>query len=191
MRLGFALASALIILAGVLPGPARGQSLADVARQEAERRKEVEQPTKTFTNRDLPNAPAPSSTPAPSEPSSAKPAGAAASGGKSDEGKTAGKETGSDKSKDQKYWADRQKALHDKLQEDKVIADALQSRINALTTDFVNRDDPAQRAVIGSDRQKAIDELASVKDAIVADTKAIADFEEDARKAGVPAGWLR
>ena len=35
----------------------------------------------------------------------------------------------------------------------------MQTRINALTTDFVNRDDPAQRAVIEHDRQKALAEL--------------------------------
>ena len=67
----------------------------------------------------------------------------------------------------------------------------MQSRINALTTDFVNRDDPAQRAVIADDRQKAIAELERLARANVDGTKAIADIEEEARRAGVPPGWLR
>ena len=58
-------------------------------------------------------------------------------------------------------------------------------------TDFVNRDDPAQRAVLASDRQKAIGELDRLKKQIEADKKAIADLEEEARRANVPPGWLR
>ena len=68
----------------------------------------------------------------------------------------------------------------------------MQTRINALTTDFVNRDDPAQRAVIERNRQKALAELAQPdEERLPDDKKAIADFEEEARRAGVPPGWLR
>ena len=66
----------------------------------------------------------------------------------------------------------------------------MQSRVNALTADFSARDDPAQR-VIGRDRQKAIDELNRLKLAIQHTRKAIADLEEEARRAAVPPGWLR
>ena len=89
------------------------------------------------------------------------------------------------------YWAGRQKELTDQLARDQIYAVALQSRINALTTDFVNRDDPAQRTVIAGDRQRSIDELERLKTAIAADKKAIADLQEEARRAGVPAAWLR
>jgi hypothetical protein len=34
-------------------------------------------------------------------------------------------------------------------------------------------------------------ELTRLKQAIVTETKAIADFQEEARRAGVPPGWLR
>jgi len=71
------------------------------------------------------------------------------------------------------------------------MAEALQSRINALTTDFVNRDDPAQRAKIDLDRRAALAELERVRAEIVARQKAIGDLEEDGRRAGVPPGWLR
>jgi hypothetical protein len=60
-----------------------------------------------------------------------------------------------------------------------------------LTTDFVNRDDPAQRAVVAADRQKALDDLNQVKKEIADDQKALADLQEEARRAGVPPGWLR
>jgi hypothetical protein len=60
-----------------------------------------------------------------------------------------------------------------------------------LSTDFVNRDDPAQRSTIAADRQKAMDELARVKAEIVQHTKAITDIQDEARRANVPAGWVR
>jgi hypothetical protein len=48
-----------------------------------------------------------------------------------------------------------------------------------------------QRPVIIQDRQRAIDELAGLTKAVAEGRKAIADFEEEARRAGVPPGWLR
>jgi hypothetical protein len=93
--------------------------------------------------------------------------------------------------KGQAYWSAKRKTLQDALDRDLTFADALQSRINALATDFVNRDDPAQRAVIERDRQKAAAELERLRKQIVDDRKAVADFEEEARRAGVPPGWLR
>jgi hypothetical protein len=83
------------------------------------------------------------------------------------------------------------KELQAALERNQTYADALQSRINALTTDFVNRDDPAQRAVIAADRQKAVVELERLKTQIEDDRAAIATFQEEARRAGVPPGWLR
>src|SRR5207248_494140 len=41
--------------------------------------------------------------------------------------------------KDQAYWAGRAKDLQTQLERDKSYADALQARINALTTNFANR----------------------------------------------------
>jgi hypothetical protein len=69
--------------------------------------------------------------------------------------------------------------------------DSLQSRINALQTDFVNRDDPAQRAKIEGDRKAALAELERVKKELDENTKKITAIEDEARRAGVPAGWLR
>ena len=68
---------------------------------------------------------------------------------------------------------------------------AVQTRINSLTADFVNRDDPAQRILIERDRQKSIAELSRLTKAIADGKKSIADLGEEARRAGVPPGWLR
>jgi hypothetical protein len=55
----------------------------------------------------------------------------------------------------------------------------------------VNRDDPAQRAVILADRDAATAELERVQQEIVAGNAALAAMLEDARRAGIPPGWVR
>jgi DNA-binding transcriptional regulator YbjK len=82
-------------------------------------------------------------------------------------------------------------AARDGLERASSFATALQSQINGLTTDFINRDDPAQRAAIEQRRTKAVAELERVQRAVESATKGIAAVEDEARKAGVPAGWLR
>ena len=51
--------------------------------------------------------------------------------------------------------------------------------------------DPAQRALIEQKRLAAIAEQDRVKADIAKQTKALADIEDEARRANVPAGWLR
>ena len=181
--------------------PALAQTLGDVARQEAERRKVVKSDGKVLTNKDVPRVPG---TAAPPVVSDAKPADAAAKPASGDaaakdgasKDATAKDTTSKDEKsktevKDQQYWSSRLKSLREQVERDQAYADAMQSRINALTTDFVNRDDPAQRTVIANDRQKSVAELDRLKKSVVEGKKAIVDFEEEARRAGVPPGWLR
>lgn len=188
-----AIATSLLLVASTAPG----QSLADAARKEEQRRQGVKEPGKALTNKDLKPAPPPSSdagapaqvdAAATSPASTASPSDATPAGSRADE-KPA--QPSSEGKRDQKYWSGRMKGLQDQVRRDGVLADAMQSRINALTTDFVNRDDPAQRDVIAKDRQTAVEELARLKKAVADGTKAISDLEDEARRAGVPAGWLR
>jgi hypothetical protein len=166
----------------------RAQSLAEIAKKEEERRKTIRQPAKVYTNKDL--SPVPPGTPVP-QPAAG---GADAQPGTIDSADvSAQKADAGDKGekKDQAYWSGKLKTLQQQLDHDQSFADALQSKINALTTDFVNRDDPAQRGKIEAERVKALNELARLKKAVIDDTKAIADLQEQARRAGVPPGWLR
>ncbi len=163
-----------------------GQTLADVAKKEEERRKTAKPADKTYTNKDLGTLPA--GTPPPPQP--AKPAASTDPAAKETE-KPADQEKEKEPVKDQAYWAGRMKELQTQLQRDQTYVDALQTRVNSLATDFVNRDDPAQRGVLSSERQKALGELDRLKKQIEATKKAIADLEEEARRANVPPGWLR
>ena len=96
-----------------------------------------------------------------------------------------------DAAKDEKFWRDRLTAARDALRRSQTFADALQTQINGLYTEFVNMSDPAQRAVIEQKRLAAIAEQDRVKADIAKQTKALADIEDEARRANVPAGWLR
>ena len=192
MPLRFLVVVVLMSLAAGRAAVVSAQSLADLAKKEEERRKEMKGPTKVITNKDL--APVPTrSTPAPAD-GAAPPAGAPASGDAAEGAKGAKDEKdakANEPAKDKAYWAGRLKGLQETLDRDQTYADALQSRINALTTDFVNRADPAQRSVIERDRQRSLAELAKLKEQTQKDKKALADLDEEARRAGVPPGWLR
>ncbi len=177
------------LVTGLAAAVAGQTSLGELARQEEARRSAVKRPARVYTNADLGGdakaaaegepGRAPAAAPAAQAPPAAKPAAEA----KPDEK--------SDPKNDEKTWRDRIAEAREQLARSKMFLDALQSRINGLTTDFAARDDPAQRATLSSDRQKALAELDRVKRDIDQQTKAIADIQEEARRAGVPAGWVR
>jgi chromosome segregation ATPase len=163
-----------------LTGIAAAQSLGDVAKQEEARRKAVASAGKVYTSDSL--------RPEPSAAAPAVPAAAAATSAPAAPDK---REASQDPKKDEANWKQRIAAERTALSRAQLFAESLQSRINALTNDFSARDDPFQRNQIGQDRQKAIAELDRVHKEIADHTKAITDIQEDARKAGVPAGWVR
>lgn len=197
MRTSLSAAVGLALLCGAA---ADGQSLAEVARQEAERRKAIAVPGKVYTNDSLrteqqPSAPAATPAPAPAsvEPPATPPAAetpatpdAAAPGAS-----TPTTPETAPAPQTEADWRKRAAAARDTLARLQTFSEALQSRINALTADFVNRDDPAQRAVVAADRQKSLAELERVNQEIAQQQKAIAALQGEARRAGVPAGWVR
>jgi hypothetical protein len=177
-----------MIIAGVFlaAAGAYAQSLGDVARKEEARRKTVKKPSRIYTNDNLKSVDPPSEpVPSPEPQATATPAAPDASA-------AATTPAANDASaRDEKYWRNRLDTERTALARAQTLQEALQSRINALSTDFVNRDDPAQRSVITADRQKALAELERVKKEAAQHQKAIADIQEEGRRAGIPAGWLR
>jgi hypothetical protein len=176
-----------IVAIGLGRAPVAGQTLADVARLEEVRRKTTKPADKTYTNKDLGTLPPGTPSPTPARPAASTDAAAKETGKPAEQEKEKEKEP----VKDQAYWAGRMKELQTQLQRDQTYVDALQTRVNSLATDFVNRDDPAQRAVLAKERQAALGELDRLKKQIEVTNKAIADLEEEARRANVPPGWLR
>jgi hypothetical protein len=161
------------------------QSLADVARAEEARRKTVRAGAKVYTNEDLRGTP--ETSPAPAQPSAA----AEGSAKPGEPGAKPGEQTPIDPAKTEKFWKDRAAAIQQALSRNKLLLDALQSQVNGLNAEFVNTDDPGQRGLLEARIQRATGELQRVQQDIEKETKAAADLQEDARKAGVPAGWIR
>ena len=181
------------------------QSLADVAKAEAARRKaQGKTSAKTYTNGDLKKdgSSAPAATPAgdaSATPAAPPAAGSAQTGSPAAASKpatTAGTPEkpappSADPPKDEKYWRNRITEARTALQRSQAFVDALQSHINGLYAEFVAMGDPIQRATIEKKRNEAIAEQDRVKGDIAQQTKAIAAIEEEARRASVPSGWLR
>ncbi|MEI6668409.1 MAG: hypothetical protein WCP29_09660 [Acidobacteriota bacterium] len=168
-------------------GTASAQSLGEIARQEEARRKAITAPVKAYTNNSLaPVAGETIPTPPDPAPATAKPAPAPlqAVG-------TPAAPADQESPKTQDYWKKRIGDARDQRDRNRVYLDALQSRINALTSDFAARDDPAQRTQIAAERQRAVSELERLTKQQQDLEKQIGAIEDEARRAGIPAGWLR
>jgi hypothetical protein len=182
-----------------LPALSPAQSLADVARAASATKKDQPKGAKVYTNDNLkaditPSTPvAPGATPdASPSPDAAAPASAAAGAPATDAASGGPVSDARDqRSKDEAAWRQRMTSAREALERSTSFASALQSQINGLTIDFINRDDPAQRAQIEQQRVKAVAELERTQREIESNKKAISAIEDEARKAGVPAGWLR
>jgi len=183
----------VLLSLGVSAVPLFAQSLADVAKQEQDRRKAIKKPSKVLTNKDLTPVPPPTTSPAPTPAAGTTPAAGAAGSTGADKGKPAATdaEKKAEPPKDQAYWSGRATSLQTQLDRDQTFAVAMQARINGLTTQYTNQADPVQQAALATDRQKSLDELNRLNKQIADDKKAIADLQEEARRAGVPSGWLR
>jgi hypothetical protein len=189
------------LLAGVmvtLAVPVCAQSLGDLAKKEQERRKATPPASKVYTNDDLKKIYVPGAVTAPSASDQAGKPGDKDAAAKGDDASKADAAKTGDAAKDkaepkmgEAEWRARMTGARESLRRSEMFRDALQTRINSLTADFTARDDPYQRALIADDRQKALAELAAVNKEIDAAKKTITDIEEEARRANVPAGWIR
>jgi hypothetical protein len=180
--------------------------LGSIAKKESERRKTAPS-GKVYTNDSLSPAPEPSSAPAASGSDAAPAASSSSDTDKSGVDKSATDKSGADttdkaaskqvsadpaeRKKDEAEWRERIKNEREALDRAKSYADALQTKINSLNTDFVNRDDPVQRAAIAAQRDKSLAEMDRLKKEVDEHTKKIATIQQDARRAGAPPGWVR
>jgi hypothetical protein len=167
-------------------------SLADVARAEEARRKTAKKATKVLTNTSLSPADV-SSIPAPPSPAPAASGATNATPGVPTTNIPGGKAGPVDPAamKDQAYWAGRMSKARTELSRTQMFSDSLQTKINSLRTDFVNRDNRVEREKIQQDLNTALAELERLKKEIDTQTKAITAIEDEARRANVPSGWLR
>ena len=163
--------------------PVSAQSLGAVAKEAEAKRNATKSSGKVYTNDSLRGAPAPTpAAPAPAAPSTPTADSTAADANKAKANSAKDDEAG---------WRDRIKSERDALARSEAFSAALQSQINGLYGEFTACQAPPQCSEVSAKRQKAIGELDRVKKEIETHTKAIADIQEEARKAGVPPGWVR
>ncbi|HXG55633.1 MAG TPA: hypothetical protein VNJ03_09675 [Vicinamibacterales bacterium] len=158
-------------------------TLGQLALKEQERRKALKAAGKVLSPQDLPKAPPPAS-PA----TSSTPATPVVAKDPAADQKAAAKP---EDQKDEAWWRQRMAQVREELRRNEMFAEALQTRVNALTNDFASRDDPYQRARVAEDRQKAMAEFDRVRTDVELQKKKMTDIEDEARRAGVPPGWLR
>jgi hypothetical protein len=169
------------VVAGVLVvgvAASSAQSLADVARTEEVRRQKIAKPSKVYTDEDVqkyapatPGAQAAATTVTALD-ANGKPVGqqAAAEG-------LPGDEAG---------WRARLQNARDGMDRDKLLLSALEQQARSAARKSGTPED--QPADDGSTRAAEIKRLKAEMDAFRA---TLANAEEDARKAGVPPGWVR
>ena len=169
------------------------QSLAEIARREEARRQGVETPSKVYTNADLRGGGVLTTTAPPasggvdSVPLPGTVAGAVEAPSEDD-----GAELEPDEPpQDEEFWRTRITAAREGLSRNELFKEALQNRVDGLFADFTARDDPFQREEIAAQRRDALAELERLQGEIDRQTQAVADIEEEARRDGVPPGWLR
>ena len=175
----------LVLAAPVLAQP----PLADVARQEKARRTAIHEDdrAKVYTNDDLRGGPRLTTAvtiPQPTETDPPSPTAALPD--------AAPVETlAGDPDRDEAYWRDRITAAREAKQRAELVAAALRNRVDGLWAQFTARDNPFQRATIEQDRLDALDELVNTQADVERLDQEILDIREEARRAGVPPGWLR
>jgi hypothetical protein len=177
----------------VLPAQQK-PALGEVAKKEQERRKTTKSSGKVLTTKDMPASAIKGPTPpaAAGEAAAGGEQGAQAQPGQGQAGQQATPEGAKPTEEEQEQkWRARITTAREELRRNEAFLEALQSRVNALTTSFYGRDDPYQQAKIGEDRTKALAEMERLKAEIEANKKKIDDIEEEARRQGVPPGWLR
>lgn len=162
-----------------------GSQVADVAKKEKERRNKISAPGKVFTNADI--------------------AAFKAKQGDTSSNAVSDETESSDETPDynvalppdphspanEKYWKDRMKQATDHLQELQSKANDLQKTISGLMLNVSNYDGVVAGPQLNAQLGQMKDQLASTQEEIKSAQQAMEDLQEEARKAGVPPGWMR
>lgn len=204
---GRAIVSCSLVIVACAASAARAQSLAELARQEEARRQAVSVPARAFTNKDVPAVatPAPAAAPTPTAPdtpaqpeaqAAAPAAGAAVEteptppAAPPQEPAPAAAPPSSDAS-DEAHWRTLHAEARARLERTEATLRVFEQQYEALAARFVALGDASQRAQVIADMEKAQSEIGRLQQEYVAQSQQLTAVEEQARRAGVPPGWIR
>ena len=93
--------------------------------------------------------------------------------------------------KDEAWWRARMVKARADLERDRLTVASLETRVNLLTREASSAAAPGRRAALVAERVRTLAELERMRNQVTDGVKAISDIEEEARREGVPPGWLR
>jgi hypothetical protein len=190
---------AVLALLAAAPAVARAQSLGEVAKKEQEKQEKKKKdktgkpPAKVYTDEDLKKARESEAGAVTVLPENGNLESGSASSGddevaSGEEGRPAG-----GRRRTETYWRDRAARARNAVEEADAKVKDLEGRIAALRNDMnpVNTQDPNRLQSRDRELREAIDALDAARVSADAARKALADLEEEARRAGAMPGWLR
>ena len=186
-------ASAALFLT-LAPCAAPAQSLVELARQERARRAGIapESRSKVYTNDDLRDSGGLTIGAAPQAAAPEADAGSGHAGrGIGRNGEDDGAEVEAGEVLDESGWRARMTAAREARERAALVASALRNRADGLWAQFTAMDDPARRQVVERQRTEALAELEHTQAEADRLEREVRDIREEARRAGVPPGWLR
>ena len=172
---------------------APAQSLVDLARQEQARRAAIAPADRAriYTNDDLRDSGGLTIGVLPSAAVTEPHAGSGRAGPAVGAGQDDGAEPQAGDVPGEDEWRARMTTAQEARARAELTASALQNRADGLWAQFTAMDDPARRGVVERQRTEALAELERTQAETERLQQEIRDIHEEARRAGVPPGWLR
>lgn len=192
MKCEIILTAGAVLMPTLAGAGAPAQSLVDLARQEQARRAAIAPAdrSRVYTNDDLRDSGGLTIGVLPS----AAVIDADAGSGRARHGIGVGRDTSEPEAGDvpgEDEWRARMTTAQEARARAGLTASALQNRADGLWAQFTAMDDPARRRVVERQRTEALAELERTQAEAERLQQEIRDIREEARRAGVPPGWLR
>ena len=184
---------ATLLLSMAATAPA-AQSLVEIAEQEKARRAAIasEARARVYTNDDLRDRGGLTIGASPAVVAQAADAGSGRVGhGIDSDADTTGGEPAGGEVPGENDWRARMTTAREARARAELMVSALQNRADGLWAQFTAMDDPARRGVVERQRTDALAELERMRAEAGQLDQHVRDIEEEARRAGVPPGWLR
>ena len=186
----------LLALLAASAAPVQGQSLADAARREAQRRARLKAPTKVFTNADVDAVPSRGTAPtAPAKletlpaPSATETTQATVPASTDLAGAPRANVTVREK-RDEQHWRERAQVIRERLNRLQSDVVSLEARFKALGSE-IDAASGSQRVALSSELQETFTTLTSVRTELRLIQDEWREFEDRALAAKIPSGWIR
>lgn len=187
------------LLLGAVAAPAHGQTLADAARREAERRARLKDPIKVITNADIDAVPSRGGATAAAP---ALPGALLAAAAEASQAATAtpaatpapAVEPRADatvrEKRDEQHWRERAQVIRERLNRLQSDAAALEGRVKGLTVE-IDAASGSARAALADDLRQASEMLTRVQGELRLIQGEWRQFEDRAVQEKIPSAWIR